>query len=482
MARSSTRAAAPLTAFLVATGISAASAQQLPPDPLRFEAPEGHVKLGVEAGVQVVGEIASFWNLARRFAPTARFNPDLAWGEAYLKPYVEFERRLGPGLALYGGLSAVGSLTVQRDILGIGDTGRVWIENAFGGLRLGERGRGLHVDISAGAQPYVVGSGMLIGDGGADGFERGALIFGPRRAWAMTAVARVGYGPLSVEGFYLDANELRSSDTKTRIAGAKADWTIGPNQFVGIAWGQALASTAPYAQAVPGAPPAIINGGRDGLQFVNAYARFSPLPAALPGLWVSGDLAIQRNDRIRLSAWGARGEIGYLFADLPWRPALSYGFQTFSGDKPGTGRLERFDPLFYDGGQTAWATGTNGSFVFINSNVNAHRFSASFTITPQDLLTFRYAHVRANVLNSPIQFGQGTRLVMQGLTPALSSGVPKAHLSDDFLVEYTRVLTPNAFLTLGVGYSIPGSGLRAAARPQKLDAWTGGFANLVVRY
>lgn len=469
-------------AAILLAAIPSQAMAQAPADPLRFETPEGHIKLGVEAGVQVVGEIASFWNLARRFAPTSRFQPNLGWGEGYLKPSLDFERRVGPGLALYSGLSAVASRTAQRDILGVGNTGRILLENAFVGLRFEERGKGFFADFSGGAQPYVIGSGMLIGDGASDGFERGALIFGPRRAWAMTAVGRVGYGPFSVEGFYLDANELRSSDTKTHIAGAKADWMIGPNQFVGVAWGQVLKSTAPYAQAVPGNPPAIITDGRDGLQFVNAYARVNPMPTALPNLWVSGDLAIQRNERIRMSTWGTRGEIGYLFANLPWRPSLSYGFQTFSGDKPGTTRLERFDPLLYDGGQSAWASGTNGSFVFINSNVSTHRFSAAFIITPQDLLTFRYAHVRANVLNSPIQFGQGTRFILAGGSSGLVAGVPKPHLSDDFLIEYTRVLSANAFLTLGAGYSIPGSGLKAAAQPQRLDNWTGGFANLVVRY
>lgn len=479
----STRGGRATLTILAALSISSAAASApAAADPLRFETADGHVKFGVEAGVQAVGEIASFWNLARRFAPTARFQPDLAWGEGYLKSYLDFEHRLVPRLALYGGLSVIASGTAGGDILGVGNVGRVLIENAFAGVRIGNRGNGFFADLSAGAQPYTIGSGMLIADGGADGFERGALIFGPRRAWAMTAIGRFGHGPFSVEGFYLDANELRSSDTKTRIAGAKAEWAVGQNQFLGVAWGQVLESTAPYAQAVAGLPPNIIAGGRDGLRFVNAYARINPLPAALPGLWVSADLAIQRSDRIDLAAWGARGEIGYVFEGFSWRPALSYGFQTFSGDKPGTARLERFDPLFYDGGQTAWATGTNGSFVFINSNVNAHKFTAVFTITPQDLLTVRYAHVRANVLNSPIQFGQGTRLVLAGASPGLVSGVPKAHLSDDFLIEYTRVLTPNAFLTLGAGYSIPGSGLRAAAQPQKLDNWTGGFANLVVRY
>ena len=271
---------------------------------------------------------------------------------------------------------------------------------------------------------------------------------------------------------------------RSRLAGLKAEWTIKRGEFVGVAAGQVVNSTAPYPQALPNGAgaPAIIPDARDGLQFVNAYARINPLPDLAPALWISGDLALQRNDRINLSAWGARAEIGYAFTSLPWQPALSYGFQTFSGDRPGTARLERFDPLFYDGSQAAWASGTNGSFVFINSNVNAHKFSAVFTITPQDLLTIRYAHVRANELNSPIQFGQGTRLVFSGSSPGLLAGVPSAHLSDDILVEYTRVLNANAFLTAGVGYSVPGAGLRASASPQRLENWTGGFVNLVVRY
>lgn len=245
-----------------------------------------------------------------------------------------------------------------------------------------------------------------------------------------------------------------------------------------------LSSTAPYVQAAPGGvgAPIILPDGRDGLQFANAYARLNPLPTAAPGLWIAVDIAIERNDRIRLAAWVAGAGIGYTFAELPWRPTLSYGYQTFSGDKTGTARLERFDPLFYDGGQAAWATGTNGSFVFINSNVSAHKISAAFTISPQDLLTLRYAHVRANELDSPIQFGQATRPTLPGGSLGLVAGVPTAHLSDDFLVEYTRVLTPNAFVTFGGGYSVPGAGLKAAAQPQKLDNWTGGFANLVVRY
>jgi hypothetical protein len=471
-----------LTAF--APIMASAQGVTAPADPLRIEGPDGFIKFGIMGGAQIVTENRSFWNLARRLAPAAGFNPTMSWGDGYLKPSLTFERRLGSAFTLYGGLSVIGSRSLGRDVFDTRNQGRVGLEEAYAGLRFGPPDAAFRFDLSAGAQGYPIGSGMLISDGAADGFERGALIFGPRQAWAMTAIARAGFGPLTVEGFYLQPNELKSSDTRTLLAGAKLEWSFGPNQFAGAACGEVLRSTAPYPQAAPGGlgPPAIILDARDGLRFAQGYVRVNPLPGALPGLWVAGDLALQWNDRIDMRAWAGRAEIGYAFNDLPWRPTLSYAFQTFSGDNPRTQRLERFDPLFYDGSPAGWATGSNGSFVFINSNLNAHRLTLGLTVTPRDLLTFRYAHVRANELGSPIQFGQATRLTLANGVPALVSGVRKAHLSDDFLAEYTRVISPNIFLTLGVAYSIPGAGLREIVAPQKLSGWGGGFANLVMRY
>lgn len=473
-----------LAAATVGSPAPPAQAQTPPADPLRIAIEDGFIKFGLEAGMLGAWQHRAFWDLSRRFAPTSPFDPTLAWAEGYVKPSVVFERRLSAQVVGYGGLSVVASGTAPRDFFASGNSGRILLEDAFAGLRFGTPGRGFYADVSAGAQPYRIGSGMLIADGGADGFERGAVVSGPRRAWAMTALAKVGYGPVSIEAFYLDPNELASSDTRTRIAGGKAEWTLGPTDFVGVAYGEVLGSTAPYPQVPPGGlgPPVIIPDARRGLQFVNTYLRFNPLGSLAPGFWVAGDIAFQRNERIRLTAWAGRVEVGRTFAELPFRPTFSYAFQTFSGDKPGTTALERFDPLFYDGGQNAWASGSNGSLVFINSNINAHRFSAVFTVTPQDILTLRYTHIRANELNSPIQFGQGTRITASGGSPGLIAGVPSPHLSDDFIVEYTRVLTPNAFLTIGVAHSIPGSGLRAAAAPTRLGGWSGGFANLVIKY
>jgi hypothetical protein len=471
-----------IVAFLAATPARAAETQTAG-DPLRIDTGHGFVKFGLMAGVQFVAERRSFWELGRAFAPGAAFQSSMNWGEAYAKPSVIFEHKWGAGIALYGGLSAIGARTLGRDVFDSREQGRLLLEDAYVGMRIGEPAGPFRLDLSIGAQPYRIGSGMLIADGASDGFERGAIVFGPRQAFSMTAIAKAGFGPLTVEAFHLDPNELQSGDTATRIVGGKAEWAFGPNQFAGIAYGRTTVSDAPYPKAAAGGlgPPAILDGGRDGLRFAQGYFRLNPIPQ-LPGLWLAGDLALQWNGRIDMRAWGARAEIGHAFADLPWRPSLSWSYQTFSGDDPRTPRLERFDPLLYDGSPPGWATGSNGSFVFINSNVNAHRLTLALNPSPQDIVTLRYAHVRANALDSPVQFGQATRLTMAGPAPALIAGVRKRHLSDDFLVEYTRIVTQNMFLTAGLAHSIPGEGLRDAATPRRLSPWTGAFSNLVVRY
>lgn len=162
-----------------------------------------------------------------------------------------------------------------------------------------------------------------------------------------------------------------------------------------------------------------------------------------------------------------------------------YTFQTFSGDDPNTQRLERFDPLFFEGSPSSWATGSKSSFNFINSNLHAHQLTLSISPTDQDKITLRYAHIRANELRSPIQFGQSTRFDVntgQGLV----ASVIDSHLADDIFLEYSRIVSLNMFVTDGVSASIPGAGLeqtvRGTALGGELPVWLGGFVNIVVNY
>lgn len=64
---------------------------------------------------------------------------------------------------------------------------------------------------------------------------------------------------------------------------------------------------------------------------------------------------------------------------------------------------------------------------------------------------------------------------------ALVTGVTSRPLSDDILIEYTRVVSPNIYLSAGLGHSWIGRGQAEAASAPTKD-WTGAFANIVFRY
>jgi len=60
---------------------------------------------------------------------------------------------------------------------------------------------------------------MLVASGASIGFERGALKFGPRKAWEMAAVGRLSRAGVGGTVFYLDPNEVPSSDGGNRLVG-----------------------------------------------------------------------------------------------------------------------------------------------------------------------------------------------------------------------------------------------------------------------
>lgn len=169
---------------------------------------------------------------------------------------------------------------------------------------------------------------------------------------------------------------------------------------------------------------------------------------------------------------------GYTFANLPWSPNLTLGYQSFSGDDPNTTKLERFDPLYYQGSPSAWATGSKSVSTFINSNVNALTLALRVQPTPQDTWTLRYAHIRANELNSPIQFGQASRVDING---NVVSGVTDKSLADDLFLEYSRIINRNMFLTTGLSVPFPGAGIDKVIG-SSANPWTGGFINVVFNF
>jgi hypothetical protein len=432
-----------------------------------------------QGGLNAVSEQNLFWDLAATTAPGSGFDPDTNWLEWYVKPGLSFEYRLGSGAVLYGKLSAVSSHTLGTDAFDTGDTGATTLEEAYLAIR-GDLGDGSSYDLSLGARELTLGTGMLIANGATSGFERGALKLGPRKAWEQAAIGRLSQGNLAGTLFYLDPNELPANDSGNELAGIDLRFDDPKGGYLGGTFVDVLASGSPYPQAAPGGigAPSVVPGAREGTRTLNLYGRTNPFAGALENWTFTGDVAYQWNDRIDLEAWAGRVTAGYAFADLPWSPNLALGFQTFSGDDPDTSKLERFDPLYYQGSPSAWATGSKSASTFINSNVNALTLALKLQPTRADIVTMRYAHIRANELNSPVQFGQATRIDVNG---NVVSGVTNAHLADDVFLEYSRIINRNTFLTAGFSASFPGAGIENVIG-EDASAWTGGFINVVVNF
>ncbi len=439
------------------------------------------IRMHLQAGLNVVAEHNVFWNYADTFAPSSGVNSNASWLEGYILPGLSFTQDVG-GPVAYGKVSAVASGTLGIDAYATGNTGRITLEEGYLGLRSGDKSDPFF-DVSVGPRTFKAGTGMLLANGGSSGFDRGALKLGPRKAWEMASIGRFGFDNFTGTAFYLDANEQTESDTHTRIVGGDFRYDGEDDTFAGMTFGHVLRSDQPYPQAAPGGigAPTLVENGREGLNFVNLYGRAIPFGGSFENVFVAGDFAYQWNERIDMRAWGGRVQVGYTFAEYSWAPTIAYSYQTFSGDDPSTSRLERFDPLYYEGSPSSWSTGSKSSMVFINSNVNAHQLSLRVQPTERDTLTFRYAYISANELRSPIQFGQGTHLEVINGVPNPVAGVSAKHLSDDFFIEYNRVLNPNTYLTAGFSVSIPGPGADSVV---SFDApvWTGGFVNVVVNF
>lgn len=468
-----------LAAALLLSGVAAQSAhaQQSQLDIITTDSVtvRGHI----QGGLNAVAEQNLYWELADTFAPTANFDSDAEWLEMYLKPGVSFETRNERGPQLYGMVSAVASYTSGTDAFDATDSGAVTLEQAYIGIRT-RPADGVAVDLSLGSRELRLGTGMLVANGGSNGFERGALKFGPRKAWDLAAIARFSRGGTTFTGFFISPNERPAIESNNRLAGFDIRHDFDSRAFIGASFVAVTQSDSPYAQAAPNGagPPNVITGAREGTNTINLYGN----TGSELGNWLIGvDFAYQWNNRIDLEAWAARFQVGYTFADVNWRPSITYAYQTFSGDDPATPELERFDPLFYEGSPSAWATGSKSSMVYINSNVRAHTLALRVQPSQQDTVTLRYAHLRANELLSPLQFGQAARIDTTGGTANLVSGVTDAHLTDDFFIEYNRIISRNWFLTGGISVSFPGEGNNRLVAGGVPD-WIGGFLNVVFNF
>jgi hypothetical protein len=382
--------------------------------------------------------VAGFLNNNSWFGESKSFlgdNTD-SWMELGFEPQLSLETPLGKG-TFYGKLSAVFTDTFSDDAsgltIGADDTHDLKVEQGHIGWKMSDLFSGLEDDVfslSIGRQDYVIGTGLLIADGGGDGGDRGGWYLGMRKAFRNTAIVRLASKELLAEAFYLE-NQPRSGGTEGDVAGANLEYHFGEGLTLG---GTYLLADANNVADV------------DELDVYSGRASWKPLA----GLTLSGEYVHQKSDQIEADGWYAQA--AYEARDLPWSPVFSYRYARFDGDDPDTARNENFRAIAY--GYTDygyWYQGEiTGNYPLGNNNLSSHLLRAK--MQPNDKVTLNLMYYNFT-LDEP---------------SALTGGVAPVTSDDwgdevDFIVDWQA--TEKVYVIGVVGVLFPG---KAA------EQWVGG--------
>lgn len=269
------------------------------------------------------------------------------------------------GSELYGGVSIVAA-TTQLDGELSGQFGRegdtdFGLDTAYVGWK------NEWLDLSYGAQPFVVGDGLLLGDGNFDvGKTDGQFWTAPYDAWRNSAIARINGGPLRADLFWLrsdvDFGDSRllgvNVETNTQLERGKLGFMyLEVTEADGRGFGL----------------------GNDGLEVWDFRAANVKVPA-VPNLEFFAEFVRQggrdQDRRQRNDAYGGHIEAQYHFKT--WlTPTLAYRYARFSGDELDTPTVnEGYRSLFYGFYTREWDTWYQGEvageYHLFNSNQISH--------------------------------------------------------------------------------------------------------------
>jgi hypothetical protein len=294
------------------------------------------------------------------------------WFESFVKPKLSGSYGLGQG-ELYGAVSAVGERTFDAPPPVVGEEASSFqVEDLYLGWR---SGKALDIgenalDFTVGRTQYRIGQGFILWDGGGEGGSRGGFWSNARKAWAFAGVGRFKPKNHTLEGFYLDRDEVPESETGTRLYGANYELALGEANTLGATYLNFQTDSLP---------------DRDGMSVYNLRAYLAPFKQ-LPGLSLGAEFAQEENgDLLSSTAWMAQA--AYQLSKVSWQPKFSYRYAFFEGDDPSTATNESFDPLlpgFYDWG-TWWQGEIAGEYFLANSNLISHQLRVH--LTPSESLS-----------------------------------------------------------------------------------------------
>jgi hypothetical protein len=343
------------------------------------------------------------------------------WYEYAIIPGLEGAFSLGGSGVLYGRASAVGAGSQGLDAAGsdIDDyyVEKLEAEDLYLGWRSGTLFPGLGenaLDLSVGKQKYQIGNGFFMWDGASDGGKRGAFWIAPRKAFYMTAIARLNTGPYKLEAFYLKPND--EAYTSTDVYGGNFEYTAGETGTLGVSYLKIANSKRET---------------RDGMNYFDWRADLTPLPSDR-SFFLSGEWALEVNGSSQDStAW--YGEAGYAFDETDWKPSISYRYSWFEGDDPSsTGDLEIWDPLWY--GFNDWSTWYVGEIIggFVALNRDLAMQTVRLRLQPSEALSVQL------IYNYYTLIDEVSELVARDLNPR-AGNIHSQHIGQglDLVADWT---------------------------------------------
>jgi hypothetical protein len=303
--------------------------------------------------------------------------------------------KLSKNTYLYGNYKAIFISTLGRDLFRADNPSSFGTENLYAGV-VGtiptSKGNVLNYNISAGQQPYRIGTGMLLCQIALNGGDRGGLNIWPRFSGDFVGLAQVRYDNLKAEYFFVDPNEYGGFESNTQLTGFNLEYGKPYGIKAGFTYLHALRSTSIVLF------PDESRESRDGLNAYNLRLEWVPSPG-VNSIIAKGEVGLQTNRRFPMRAWGGAAELGYAFKESKLAPSFSYRFSQLTGDDPSTQRYERWDILYSGNDVDTWIQGLIMKNILFNTNLQTHRFQAQM-VAKGWRFTGQYFYFRSDELNN----------------------------------------------------------------------------------
>jgi hypothetical protein len=282
-----------------------------------------------------------------------------SWGEFGAELGLAWEYTSGKS-TVFAELSGVYTSTGSEDAsgltIGLDKTNEATLEQAHLGWRYDDPLSGLEEDsfsLTVGRQDYLIGTGLLIADGGSDGGELGGWYLGLRKSFQESVIASLKSKTLKAEGFFIQ-NRPRRGGTQGEALGGNFEYTLA----------ESLTAAATYM---------VVDPKLDATSNLDVWS-WRLGWKGLGGLELNGEYVIEDSDQYDADGW--YGQAAWAFSDTSWSPWIAYRYAVFSGDDPNTAKNETFSSIAY--GYTdygSWFQGEiSGNYPLGNGNLGSNQF------------------------------------------------------------------------------------------------------------